>query len=101
MNLRTALPIPALLTLLARILVLTYGGVALLQWVHYAILDGGEAAPLAGYAHLAQDGTLALPLVAGAVLLVAARARRLGPARAQGALVTLYAVVMGAGSLLH
>jgi hypothetical protein len=65
---------------------------ALLQWVHLALSGGGD---LPGAAVWVRDGTLALPFVAGAVLL--------GLRRAQSSALSvaaLYSAVMGAGFLL-
>ncbi len=83
---------PLFTGLIIRILLLSYGGIALLQWVHLALSGGGD---LPGAAVWVRDGTLALPFVAGAVLL--------GLRRAQSSALSvaaLYSAVMGAGFLL-
>ena len=84
-----------------RVLVLAYGGVALLQWFHTAVM-GGDAGELPSYAHWLRDGTLALPFVLAALLLAGARSRGVQAGSLQSTTISIYfALVMGAGSLLH
>jgi hypothetical protein len=87
---------PLFTGLISRILLLSYGGVALLQWVHVALSSSGSnAIDVPGPAQWLRDGTLALPFVAGVVLL--------GMRRTQaGTLVTvaLYSTLMGGAFLL-
>ncbi|HEX9989680.1 MAG TPA: multicopper oxidase domain-containing protein [Chloroflexia bacterium] len=79
-------------------LALAYGGAALLQWVHAALL-GGATSEGQGYAQWLRDGTLALPFVL-AVVLYAGRRMLAGAENGGASLAVLYAGVMGAGFLL-
>lgn len=87
------------LQLAGRILVLAYGGCAVLGWLHTSLLD--EAGTASSFAWL-HDGTAALPFVALAVLL----ASRMSSRNAQSedssplGLAALYASVMGGGVIL-
>jgi hypothetical protein len=85
---------------LIRAAVLAFGGVALLQWVHTALLGGQSAGETSQYLSWLRDGALALPAVAGAVLLGSRRAR-IDSTGANMAVAVLFAVAMGAGTLLH
>ena len=81
--------------IIGRILLLSYGGVVVVQWVHSTLASGDLAPSSTGAGAWLRDGTLALPFVAAAVLL---GMRRAG-ASAIG-MSALYSVVMGAGFLL-
>ncbi|HEX8218373.1 MAG TPA: multicopper oxidase domain-containing protein [Chloroflexia bacterium] len=82
---------------LVRTLLLAFGGVAFIQWLHSSVLSGLEHAQADnGTLAWLRDGALALPFVALAVLLSqrGGRDNRLG-------LAALYAAAMGGGALLH
>ncbi|HYP40338.1 MAG TPA: multicopper oxidase domain-containing protein [Chloroflexia bacterium] len=79
-------------------LVLAYGGAALLQWVHAALLGGAMSYGEVD-ANWLRDGTLALPFVL-AVVLYAGRRMFAGADNGGATLALLYAGVMGAGFLL-
>ncbi|MDQ6694545.1 MAG: hypothetical protein M3014_09015, partial [Chloroflexota bacterium] len=91
---------PVVGNMIVRIVLLSYAGVALLQWLHAALLSGGEESEISPLVHWLRDSTMALPFVAGAVLFTA---RRYGvkPQSANLAGAALFACVMGAGSILH
>jgi hypothetical protein len=83
---------------LIRTLLLAFGGVALIQWLHSSVLSGMEIHAEAGYGTLnwLRDSAMSLPFVALAVLL----SRRGGQDNRLG-LAALYAAAMGGGALLH
>jgi hypothetical protein len=83
-----------------RALLLAYGGVAVLQWLRIAsgAMDDVETAP--AYTRWLRDGTLVLPFVALAVVLVSRRAARMAGSAGLG-LAALYSVIMGASSIMR
>ena len=89
---------------LARLLLLAYGGSALLGWVHSRLLGSGDTT--VDVALWLRDGTLALPLVALAVLLAfRGSASSTQPISHPGiqvniTLAVLYAMLMGAATAL-
>jgi FtsP/CotA-like multicopper oxidase with cupredoxin domain len=91
---------------LARILILAFGGAALLLLVQSAF-QPARGVTMSGYLQWLRDGTLALPLVAMAVLIAGRRAtQRHGHGNGHGfvpniSFAALYAVAMGAGPLLR
>lgn len=85
--------------MLARILLLAYGGSALVGWVHSRLLgaDDPGTAPLAWL----RDGTVALPMVAPLVLLAFRSASPSRPASSPTmSLAALYGTMMGAATAL-
>jgi FtsP/CotA-like multicopper oxidase with cupredoxin domain len=85
---------------LVHALTLSYGGVALLEWLQHRM--SGAAAPLVttSPAQWLRDGTLVLPVVGLAVVL----GRGHTPASARevpGGVAALFAVIMGVGALLQ
>src|SRR5690349_11220501 len=87
--------------LVIHIAILNYGGVALLQWFHSALLGGVSQGGLDDLAHWVRDSTLALPFVALAVVLGHARARQGGLLGGRSETGVLFALIMGVGSVLH
>ena|GEM_PF-4859745 len=83
---------------LYRILVLAFGGTAVLQWVHNALLGAASGDIMSEYAAWLRNATLALPFVAAAVLLAGRKSRQ---SNSDLPLTALYATIMGAGSLLR
>ena len=87
---------PLFTGLIARILLLSYGGVVLVQWVHLALSGAGtDLAVSESIGAWLRDGTMALPFVAGAVLLGMRR-----PQASAIGIAVFYAAVMGAGFFL-
>jgi manganese oxidase len=83
---------------LTRTLILAYGGVAVFQLL-LTIAGGSTGAESDRYLHWLRDGTLAFPAVA---LVVAMAFRRTSAVKAVSVgSASLYAVVMGAGSVIH
>jgi hypothetical protein len=83
---------------LVHILTLSYGGVALLEWLQ-TVLGGMTVLTPPGPAQWLRDGTLVLPVVALAVVL--GSGRQAGVRSVPGGVAALFAVIMGVGSLLH
>jgi manganese oxidase len=92
---------PVSVSPLVRSLILTYGGVALLQWVHSALLGGADDATTSGYVHWLRDGTMAMLPVLAAVFVVSRRSRSVASQGTTLTLAFLYALIMGAGSIMH
>jgi hypothetical protein len=92
-------PTSRTITVLLRILVLTYGGTALLQWVQLALFGGLPGGAAAGYSAWLRDSILALPLVAGAVFL--SRRTSAPTWRADLGRAALFAALMGGGFLMR
>jgi manganese oxidase len=92
---------PVSVSPLVRSLILTYGGVALLQWVNSALLGGADDATTSGYVHWLRDGTMALLPVLAAVFVVSRRSRSVASQGTTLTLAFLYALIMGAGSIMH
>ena len=90
--------ISPLQAIIMRLLLLCYGGVALVQWLHLSLSGGGDALDNStglDPASWLRDGTLAIPFVAAVVFLAYRR-----PQGATLRMVVFYSVVMGAGFLL-
>jgi hypothetical protein len=87
---------PLFTGLISRILLLSYGGVALLQWVHQALSGGDGLGDASSPMQWLRDGTLALPFVAAALLLAIRRSSGAGNL----SMAALYSAVMGAGFLI-
>lgn len=85
---------------LARMLFLAYAGVAVMQIVQSALGIKGEEG-LSWYAQWLREGTLALPVVAGAALLSGRRASHGPHHQTNFSFVALYAAAMGAISILR
>lgn len=89
---------------MVRILLLAYGGIALLQWLHMAVSGGMDdirtQSVVSIYTHWLRDGTLILPFVAAAVLLAGRRSQGVRQQNSLG-IALLFAAILGTGSILR